>query len=84
MNRERAIKILRNIYLMNIGIDNRIATAARRDMNRLIVGNRPIYSHIHKQKIRIPESDFEPDLLRDTEFIEDKLPQGLRRVYPNE
>lgn len=80
MSKEWFCKLLINSYLINKGRDRRKADAARRDMNRLLVGNDIIYSHIHG--IRIPESDFEPNLLRDTEFVEYKLPQGLRRVYP--
>lgn len=64
-------KILQGIYLIELKRDRRKAIAARRDHYRWLQGLRIIYSHIHE--IRIPESEYEPDQVRDSRFIKDTL-----------
>lgn len=58
--------------------DKAKATAARRDMNRFLIGSRLIYSRIHG--VYIPKSEYEPDLLRDVPFSVDKIKGGLRQT----
>ena len=58
--------------------NRRMADAIRRDHNRILQGLRPIYGHLYG--VHVTDSEFEPDLIRDTEFVEEKVEGGIRRV----
>ena len=71
--------------LLNIYLDNpytAVGIAAKRDWNRLIQDLYLSYPHIHKIGVYVPESEYQPDPVRDVPLTRNKIPEGQSVIYP--